>query len=82
MSAVSYNQHSIRRLSTFRYVKLYTKWLKIIEWNCYNKALQFNWHMPLVLLKAYKRAQLLLGPVFDLKEPNVSHNTVKKTVIW
>jgi hypothetical protein len=27
---------------------------------------------------AGKRAQLLLGPVFKLKEPNVSHTTVKK----
>jgi hypothetical protein len=27
---------------------------------------------------AGEEAQLLLGPVFELKQPNVSHNTVKK----
>jgi hypothetical protein len=35
--------------------------------------------MPLVCTEsAGEKAQLLLGPVFELKEPNVSHTTVKK----
>jgi len=35
--------------------------------------------MPLVCTEsAREKAQLLLGLVFELKEPNVSHTTVKK----